>query len=79
MLPEELDLLLNAPALKPPPGVTPTFNNPPSGNDYSWGITTVCMVIATACLFLRWYVRIWLDRKVRVEDGKEPLIHYMLM
>lgn len=70
MSPGELDALLKAPALEPPAGVTPDFDNPPNGNAYSWGITTVCMVIATVCLCLRWYVRIWLDRKVRVEDGK---------
>lgn len=69
MSPEELDALLAAPALAPPPGVTPNFDNPSRHNDYAWGITTVCMVVATLCLFLRWYVRIWLDRRVRMEDG----------
>ncbi|KAF7631423.1 hypothetical protein F9C07_2276778 [Aspergillus flavus] len=68
MSPEELDALLAAPALAPPPGVTPNFDNPSRHNDYAWGITTVCMVVATLCLFLRWYVRIWLDRRVRMED-----------
>lgn len=82
MSPEELDALLNAPALEPPPGVTPMFDNPPNRNDYAWGITTVCMLVATLCLCLRWYVRIWLDRKVRIEDGKVQslnafLIHYI--
>ncbi|GAB1192743.1 hypothetical protein APSETT444_001939 [Aspergillus pseudonomiae] len=40
MSPEELDALLEAPALVPPPGVTPNFDNPSSHNDYAWGITT---------------------------------------
>lgn len=71
MSPEELDALLNAPALEPPPGVTPIFDNPPNDNVYSWGMTTVCMIVATICLCLRWYVRISLDRKVRIEDGKD--------
>ncbi|KAF5862058.1 hypothetical protein ETB97_012205 [Aspergillus alliaceus] len=69
MPPEELEALLAAPALAPPPGVTPNFDNPHNGNGYAWGITTVCMIVATLCLFLRWYVRIWLDRKVRIEDA----------
>ncbi|EYE93879.1 uncharacterized protein EURHEDRAFT_459029 [Aspergillus ruber CBS 135680] len=68
MSPEELDALLNAPALEPPPDVTPMFDSPTNRNDHAWGITTVCMLVATLCLCLRWYVRIWLDRKVRVED-----------
>ncbi|KAE8391182.1 hypothetical protein BDV23DRAFT_171776 [Aspergillus alliaceus] len=69
MPPEELEALLAAPALAPPPGVTPNFDNPHNGNGYAWGITTVCMIVATLCLFLRGYVRIWLDRKVRIEDA----------
>ncbi|PWY75073.1 hypothetical protein BO70DRAFT_431053 [Aspergillus heteromorphus CBS 117.55] len=66
--PEELARLLAAPAMPAPDGVTPNFENPPNRNSYAWGITTVCMIIATSCLCLRSYVRLWLDRKVRVED-----------
>ncbi|PYH89516.1 hypothetical protein BO71DRAFT_434746, partial [Aspergillus ellipticus CBS 707.79] len=68
MSPEELAALLAAPALAAPDGVTPNFDNPPNRNSYAWGITTVCTIIATSCLCLRSYVRLWLDRKIRVED-----------
>ncbi|KAF7588253.1 hypothetical protein BBP40_005975 [Aspergillus hancockii] len=68
MSPEELEALLAAPALAAPPGVSPNFDNPPSQNSYAWGITTVCTVVATLCLCLRWYVRLWLDKKARIED-----------
>ncbi|KAJ4191816.1 hypothetical protein NW759_016656 [Fusarium solani] len=65
---EQLEKLLAAPALEPPPGVTPEFDNPPNGNVLAWGVTTFCMIIATLCLFLRAYGRLWLERKVFVEE-----------
>ncbi|KAE8153296.1 hypothetical protein BDV25DRAFT_169179 [Aspergillus avenaceus] len=68
MTSDQLAALLAAPALQPPAGVTANFDNPPRHNGYAWGITTVCMVIATLCLLLRAYVRLWLDKKFRVED-----------
>ncbi|KAJ4245488.1 hypothetical protein NW762_013997 [Fusarium torreyae] len=60
---QDLEKLLSAPALEPPPGVQPQFENPPNENPLAWGVTTFCMVIATLCLFLRAYGRIWLERK----------------
>lgn len=66
---QELEKLLAAPALDPPPGVDPEFDNPPNGNNLAWGVTTFCMVVATLCLLLRAYGRLWLERKVFVEEG----------
>ncbi|GME48407.1 60s ribosomal protein l36 [Neofusicoccum parvum] len=70
MTPEALEALLASPALEPPPGVTANFDNPPNENGLAWGVTTFCMVIATLCLFLRGYARMWLEKTVRVEEGK---------
>lgn len=69
MSPTSLNALLAEPALTPPAGVTPDFENPPNQNSLAWGVTTACMVIATICLFLRVYARFWLEKKVHIEEG----------
>lgn len=66
---EALAEILAAPALPPPAGVTPIFDNPPNHNTLAWFVTTMCMVVATLCLFLRAYVKIWIDKRFRVEEG----------
>lgn len=70
MSPEALAELLAAPALAAPEGVTPNFDNPPNKNGLAWIVTTLCMVVATICLFLRLFVRLWLEKKLRVEECK---------
>ncbi|KAJ5371216.1 uncharacterized protein N7496_007308 [Penicillium cataractarum] len=67
--PEALAKLLAQPALSPPPGVTPNFDNPPNSNRLAWFVTTFCMVIATICLLLRLFSRCWLEKKLRIEEG----------
>lgn len=67
---EALAKLLNAPALAPPEGVTPNFDNPPNANGLAWFVTTFCMVVATLCLLLRIYVRLFLEKKFRAEECK---------
>lgn len=66
---EALEALLAAPALAPPAGVTPDFDNPPNQNGLAFAVTTFCMVVATICLAIRAYSRLWLERKTRVEEG----------
>ncbi|RAH46719.1 uncharacterized protein BO95DRAFT_431040 [Aspergillus brunneoviolaceus CBS 621.78] len=65
---DELVTLFAQPALAAPEGVTPDFDNPPNHNSLAWGIITVCTVVATLCMCLRIYVRVWLDRSIRLED-----------
>lgn len=59
----------NGPALAPPPGVVPQLDNPPNRNDVAIGVITTCAAIATICLFLRAYARVWLLRKVQIEES----------
>lgn len=70
---ETLASILEAPALPPPAGVTPDFEHTPSHNVLAWFVTTFCMVVATLCLLLRAYVRLWLDGKLRIEEGKSRM------
>ncbi|CAI7648602.1 unnamed protein product [Penicillium pancosmium] len=65
---EALAELLAAPALAAPEGVTPDFENPPNSNGLAWFVTTIFMIFATACVCLRLFARVWIDKKIRVEE-----------
>ncbi|KAI1822462.1 hypothetical protein F4861DRAFT_550730 [Xylaria intraflava] len=60
--------VLDGPALPPPPGVTPNFDNPP--NESNIGILTnvVCLVTTGIVFGLRAYAKIFCVKKVQIED-----------
>lgn len=60
--------ILNGPALDPPPGIMPNFDNPPNGNAIGLAITTVSISISTAALVLAAYVKLYRVRKAHLED-----------
>lgn len=60
---------LNGPALAPPPGVTPDFESPPNNNPLAIGVIAACTAVSTICLLLRAYARVWLQRRVQIEEG----------
>ncbi|KAF4491189.1 hypothetical protein CGGC5_v002569 [Colletotrichum fructicola Nara gc5] len=45
---DELEALLASPALAPPEGVTPNFDNPPNQNDLAWAVTTALVLMILA-------------------------------
>ncbi|KAL5338238.1 hypothetical protein BJX70DRAFT_215430 [Aspergillus crustosus] len=59
---------LDGPALKPPEGITPQFNNPPNRNGLAIAVLSTCAVFATICCFLRGYARVVLLRKLQTEE-----------
>lgn len=67
---EKLAALLASPALQPPPGVTPDFDDPANNNGLAWFVLTSCMAVATVCFLLRAYARIYLQRKLHMEEGR---------
>ncbi|KAI1394175.1 uncharacterized protein F4822DRAFT_39584 [Hypoxylon trugodes] len=64
----EQQIILNGPALQPPDGVLPNFDNPPNRNALGIGITTLCLSIWTIAFLLRAYAKIFCMRKVEIED-----------
>ncbi|KAI3339261.1 hypothetical protein F4824DRAFT_508660 [Ustulina deusta] len=68
LTPDEQEEVLNGPALPPPPGVVPNFDNPGRWN--YWGILTnvLCLTITLAVIGLRAYVKIFCVKKPRIED-----------
>lgn len=66
---------LNGPALAPPPGVTPDFESPPNNNPLAIGVISACTAVSTICLLLRAYARVWLQRRVQIEEGVHLSCH----
>lgn len=58
------------PAMVAPEGETANFENPPNENTMAMVIITVTLVIATLCIMLRAYGRVYLLRKVGIEEGE---------
>ncbi|KAH9906806.1 hypothetical protein F4778DRAFT_800778 [Xylariomycetidae sp. FL2044] len=65
---EQLAAVLDAPALKPPPGRIANFENPPNENGLAWFVTTFCMAVSTLFFLARLYAKVWVPRKLRVEE-----------
>ncbi|KAI1461668.1 hypothetical protein F4805DRAFT_453552 [Annulohypoxylon moriforme] len=61
--------ILNGAALPPPENVTPNLENPPNGNTLTWVVLSVCFALVTLAVLLRAYVKIFVFRKLYLEDA----------
>ncbi|KAK8029843.1 hypothetical protein PG993_011134 [Apiospora rasikravindrae] len=66
---DEIEALLNGPALTPPLGVKPNFESPPNHNGIGYGLISAMLAIAAIAIACRIYTRIIHPRRIRVEDG----------
>ncbi|KAI1260125.1 hypothetical protein F5Y18DRAFT_261077 [Xylariaceae sp. FL1019] len=66
--PADLQIALAAPALTPPDGVTPNFDDPPNLNGVSLAGLLVCLIVATIFLCIRIYVKFWKLRQWHLAD-----------
>lgn len=66
--PEQLEALLDGPALAPPPGVIPRIENPRSLIATGWGVSVACIVVATAAILLRVFTKTRIIRQVNLAD-----------
>ncbi|KAI5925800.1 hypothetical protein F4810DRAFT_699997 [Camillea tinctor] len=64
----EQDALLNGPALAPPNGVQPNFENPSNLNAGAFAVVSICLALTTACIALRIWARVLIVKKIEVED-----------
>ena len=64
----QLEDVLNGPALQPPEGVEPNFVNPPNGSTKALGALFTCLVLGTIFLAIRFYVRIFVVKKTHLGD-----------
>lgn len=61
---------LSGPALAPPPGLTSQFVNPPNDNSLGLGAFLLMLVVASIFFVVRVYGKIYIIKKIEVEDGK---------
>lgn len=66
--PQEQEAILDGPALAPPEGVIPQFDNPPNNNALAHGVLSACVAISTVCLLIRAYARVFLFKQLKIED-----------
>lgn len=67
----DIDALpLNTPALKPPPGVVPDFDNPSGIQGEIHALLIVCAVISTIFVWLRLYTRYFIIKSHGWDDCK---------
>lgn len=68
----------NRPALQPPPGIEPDFDNPPNRNvEAHFGIS-ICIFIVFTGVALRAYSKIFCMRQVHLEDCEFSHTYYAL-
>ncbi|KAI0538554.1 hypothetical protein GGR58DRAFT_501059 [Xylaria digitata] len=66
--PAEQEKTLNGPALMPPPGAVPNFDNPPNKNDVGIVTNAICLFVTLLVIVLRAYAKIVCVKKLRIED-----------
>ncbi|KAF2105569.1 hypothetical protein BDV96DRAFT_509151 [Lophiotrema nucula] len=66
-------MLLELPALEPPAGVVPNFDNPPARRDMALGITIPCLSVTVVVTLLRLYVKTFIVKKWHLEDWLLPV------
>lgn len=60
--------ILNGPAATPPEGVSPDFADPTNGNREALAVIVLCFVLSTLELLGRVYSRVFLVKKLHIED-----------
>ena len=65
-----LQVLLNGPAMPPPPGVTSDFDHPLSDYTVHIVMLTLFITFSTISVLMRMYTKLFLVRSVVLEDCK---------
>lgn len=66
--PEELDAVLEMPAMAPPGNETSNFIDPPNQNAMATAIMSVCVAVVVVCLAVRAYARILVLKRVQAQE-----------
>lgn len=67
---EDAEAMLNGPALEPPEGVVPNYENRSTALEVLYASLSLVLLVAISAAGLRAYSRIYVVKKVRIEDGK---------
>jgi hypothetical protein len=68
--PDQRAEFLDGPALEAPPGVESVLDDPPNRNSMVRGVFSLYLVLTTAAVILRGYCKLFIVRKVLLEDCK---------
>ena len=68
---------MHKPAAKPPAGVTPDFNNPPSLETSVIVVVVLCLAISSFFVAMRLYTRHFVLRKLWWDDCKQCSVQYL--
>ena len=68
---------MEMPAMEAPEGVTPNFVDPPNRNGMVNGVLTMFTVISTLCICLRMYAKVYVMRKMQLQESKAPAARSM--
>lgn len=60
--------ILNGPALAPPNGTVPNLQNPPNQTTMAIVVAVVCLLLGTSVGMLRAFSRIFVSKKLCLED-----------
>ncbi|GAB1315321.1 hypothetical protein MFIFM68171_05531 [Madurella fahalii] len=60
--------IFNGPARAPPPGVVPNFDNPPNRTSEAIAVIVLCLFLSTTAVLGRIYSKVFILKKVRLED-----------
>ena len=69
-IPSDPSILATIPAIPPPPGVTPDFENPYSLAPVGRAVLGVTFPLMTIAIASRLYTRLWITRSVGPDDCK---------
>ncbi len=67
--PAEQQVILEGPALPPPPGRVSMFENPPNNNGLALAVAILGLSVSSILLLFRACTKIVVLRAVRIEDG----------
>jgi len=68
--PAQQEAILNGPALEPPPGVTPNFDQPPNGNVPTLIVEGILISLSTIAVVLAVYTKLFFVKHIYLEDCK---------
>ncbi|KAI1250031.1 hypothetical protein MGN70_008482 [Eutypa lata] len=66
--PSKQESILTGPALEPPPGIVPNFQNPENKDDIVRAILASGLVATSLAVFVRVYSRLICMKQVQIED-----------
>ncbi|CAJ2500642.1 Uu.00g034950.m01.CDS01 [Anthostomella pinea] len=66
--PEQQEAILNGPALAPPEGAIPQFDNPPNNNTAASAALTICLILSILAAMIQFCSRVFIVKAVRLED-----------